>query len=772
MKKEIKKLSNFLLLLFLLFAMTGISEANFEGTIGTRFTITGSGFGTKRPQVYAEYEKTPGVMKKVYAKVETWSDTSITCIWTKTLSQGTYNLWVKPNIKTANPIAEGTFTIMPPIIHEVSPTPLMPGATITINGKFFTNKKPKVYLKDLLTQKRGSCKVASSTMDSGAGASSLNFVVPKWGSGQYEIILQTLVSEASIPLVSISGKITDSTGAGVSGVIMSLSGSDFDSVTTGNDGKYSFSYIQNGSYTIIPSKTGYSFSPQSITVAMDNADITGQDFLGILQSEPSDTPVLIRIGTTEASSSSSASAKKVVAVHILGEKNIRPAWTSTENTADYYAGLGESISLFMEISNPSGYSISRFKINGTAFTSGSFTTDPIQPGQTTTVIRTGAIFLGSVAQNITYTISDIKYIADFGQASGNEEDVVINQDSVSSTTVSIGFSGNGTVDDPYLITNEGQLRAVARCTNDNIGGVDGYNGKYLKLTADLDFTGENWRPIGIYNFGGIYDYCFKGTFDGGGKSISNLILNRSLIKNIGLFGSVCHGTIKNIVLKNCQITNTIVNGSAGGIAGLLINGLISNCSTSGSVSVTSSKSLAGGIVGASGLNSTVAACSNSATISSGSSSILDNMSAGGIAGLIFEGSTIQNSYNSGNVSAQGSLYSTAGGIVSHISSYADSVSNCYNVGTISVSNTGTGNCTTGAGIVGVNGGGSIVNSVWLDGSAGALTCWSWPGNTDTIATSKSSSDMMLETTYTAIGWDFSTVWKISAGEYPKLDWQN
>lgn len=198
MKIEIKKLTISLLLLLLLFTLQGISEANFAGTIGTRVTMTDSGFGTKKPKVYVEYEKRPGIMKKVYAKVETWSDTSITCLWTKPLSSGTYNLWVKPNVAKTNPISEGAFIIMPPSIDDVSPHTLTPGAAITINGEFFTNKKPKVYLLDRVSLRKKSCRVVNSTMDQSTGASSLNFIMPKWGSGNYEIILQTLVGEASI----------------------------------------------------------------------------------------------------------------------------------------------------------------------------------------------------------------------------------------------------------------------------------------------------------------------------------------------------------------------------------------------------------------------------------------------------------------------------------------------------------------------------------------------------------------------------------------------
>ncbi len=200
MKKEIKWLSIFLFMLILLFAVTGISEADFEGTIGTRFTIIGSEFGIKKPKVYIEYEKRPGVVKKVYAKVETWSDTSVTCLWTTNLSTGTYNLWVKPNIKKATPLSEGTFSIMNPVIDRVTPNTLTQGATITINGQFFTNKKPRVYLKDLTSQKRKSCRVLNSTMDPVTGVSSLNFVMPKWGSDTYEIVLRTFIGEISFTI--------------------------------------------------------------------------------------------------------------------------------------------------------------------------------------------------------------------------------------------------------------------------------------------------------------------------------------------------------------------------------------------------------------------------------------------------------------------------------------------------------------------------------------------------------------------------------------------
>lgn len=79
---------------------------------------------------------------------------------------------------------------------------------------------------------------------------------------------------------SISGKVTLN-GSGLSGVTITLSGSGSNSTTTDSNGNYTFTDAQNASYTITPSKSGYTFSPSSITVTVNNANVTGQDFSAI-----------------------------------------------------------------------------------------------------------------------------------------------------------------------------------------------------------------------------------------------------------------------------------------------------------------------------------------------------------------------------------------------------------------------------------------------------------------------------------------------------------
>ena len=75
---------------------------------------------------------------------------------------------------------------------------------------------------------------------------------------------------------TISGTVS---GAVLSGVTISLSGSDTGSTITNTSGNYSFSGIANGSYTVTPSLTGYTFSPASSTVTVSEANVTVPNFV-------------------------------------------------------------------------------------------------------------------------------------------------------------------------------------------------------------------------------------------------------------------------------------------------------------------------------------------------------------------------------------------------------------------------------------------------------------------------------------------------------------
>ena len=79
---------------------------------------------------------------------------------------------------------------------------------------------------------------------------------------------------------SISGRITlATTGAGVPQVELTLFGSGSGNTFTDASGFYSFPNLQDGTYNIVLSKTGYTFSPGTFVVTMNGASVTNQNSL-------------------------------------------------------------------------------------------------------------------------------------------------------------------------------------------------------------------------------------------------------------------------------------------------------------------------------------------------------------------------------------------------------------------------------------------------------------------------------------------------------------
>lgn len=79
---------------------------------------------------------------------------------------------------------------------------------------------------------------------------------------------------------SISGTVSTSGGAPIAGVIITLAGAANATATTNASGNYSFTGLANGSYTVTPGLTGYTFSPVTRNITVSGANITGQNFTG------------------------------------------------------------------------------------------------------------------------------------------------------------------------------------------------------------------------------------------------------------------------------------------------------------------------------------------------------------------------------------------------------------------------------------------------------------------------------------------------------------
>lgn len=79
---------------------------------------------------------------------------------------------------------------------------------------------------------------------------------------------------------SISGVVKTTSGTPIAGVTMNLSGGATGSTTTDSLGRYKFTGLSNGTYTITPSKAGYTFTPTNRNVTISSMNVTGQNFRG------------------------------------------------------------------------------------------------------------------------------------------------------------------------------------------------------------------------------------------------------------------------------------------------------------------------------------------------------------------------------------------------------------------------------------------------------------------------------------------------------------
>ena len=235
-----------------------------------------------------------------------------------------------------------------------------------------------------------------------------------------------------------------------------------------------------------------------------------------------------------------------------------------------------------------------------------------------------------------------------------------------------GMTGKGTEAEPFELktaehlawfrdfVNEGNMEACAKIADD-VKEID-MSTVCHKADAEKQVAELSWTPIGI-SFGNKY----QGTFDGNGKTISNLYIINAASDYVGFFGYAEKGSIKNITFDNAKVKSTVdlytgilvgfeelciieniktlancsVEGKAdvGGIAGRA-SGDIGNCENHAMVNGANS---VGGIVGdyrQSGKS--IISCANYGAVTGTGNSV------GGIAGN-FDIGTIQNCANYGDV---------------------------------------------------------------------------------------------------------------------------
>ena len=122
------------------------------------------------------------------------------------------------------------------------------------------------------------------------------------------------------------------------------------------------------------------------------------------------------------------------------------------------------------------------------------------------------------------------------------------------------IKAKGTKEDPYLISNDLELAKLAHdVTNGKSQTM--YYGKYFQLSKDIDLSKGIWMPIGTLNTDNAG--FFGGTFDGDGKTISNMKIywttNGTKEASWGLFSRLNgkdknhYATVTNLIIEKASL---------------------------------------------------------------------------------------------------------------------------------------------------------------------------------------------------------------------------
>ena len=292
-------------------------------------------------------------------------------------------------------------------------------------------------------------------------------------------------------------------------------------------------------------------------------------------------------------------------------------------------------------------------------------------------------------------------------------------------TATAPSSGDGTSGNPYQISSLNNLYWITQSTT--------RWSNYYSQTANIDASssstwdsGAGFIPIGNTST------QFTGEYNGNGRTITGLTIDRSSTDYIGMFGYANGADIINVTLIDADISG---DDKVGALVGYAINTDIINSSTSGTV--TGSGTEVGGLVGGN-LNGT-----HSENFSS--ASVTGNGSTGGLIGFNW-GGRISKSYATGTVSG-----GTSGGLVG-LNSYLNStltasITDSYASGNVTGS-------TLEGGLVGENdsdGGGNSppITTSYFNTTNG--------GPDNGVGTGLTTTEMRVPSSFT--GFDFTNDWE-------------
>lgn len=356
-------------------------------------------------------------------------------------------------------------------------------------------------------------------------------------------------------------------------------------------------------------------------------------------------------------------------------------------------------------------------------------------------------YSGGITINSTTTLKAKAYKSGWNPSATTSASYVV--------TIADEFAGgSGTRTDPYLVQTPAQLNNVRN-----------YMSSHFLQTANIDLSSySNWEPIGARSKD---SQPFRGSYNGGGFSISNLTIDRPGRDYVGLFGNCeSYASLININLKNVNVKG---RNQVGALAGSMNDTVrdVSHCSSTGSVSGVAR---VGGLFGG---TTEISYCWSSCSVygvfmvgglAAGGDVISNSYATGNVfgtnivnydepryfGGLVGTGRDIRDCYARGNVTASYGDSSVGGLVGMCVSS---SIVRSYSTGHVS----GTSSMYTG-GLSGWSSNHTITNCYWDVQTSG--TNFSHGGE------GKTTPEMKQQSTYQT--WDFDSVWYISSNSYPTL----
>lgn len=288
------------------------------------------------------------------------------------------------------------------------------------------------------------------------------------------------------------------------------------------------------------------------------------------------------------------------------------------------------------------------------------------------IILACTMLMGQVAYADEYVGNDV-YGTDI---IFNEQTLPQMTDESEENTAALFAGGEGTVENPYQISNAEQLNNVRKDMTAN----------YV-LVNDIDLSQYgNWEAIGTY------ENPFLGTFDGAEHSIIGLTIYDTCVYDqlngyAGLFGICCYSdkpgssTIKNLKIKDLSVyikddeKRILVGGVVAQSKGEVIN-----CSVEGSIHISDCYDITLGGIIAYGNGSKVQLCTSNVEIYAESTKTDDRGYHGTIVcgGISASGGNIEDCFNYGEIAAVSGNFLYCGGICGT----SGTVNHCANYGNI------------------------------------------------------------------------------------------